>query len=101
VDAGAQRSEQRGLAERSFLEVAVEQAVVRLGGGLDELLAVLLDPFGEVAGGLALARLAVRVRHGAELHEVDVATKARLLAERDLERDEEIGRASGRERGEV
>src|SRR5207245_2785001 len=84
----AQRSEHLGLAERSFLEIAVEEVVVRLGGGLHELLAVLLDPFGEVAGGVVLARLAVRVRHGAKLHEVDVAAKARLLAERDLERDE-------------
>src|SRR3989475_11499740 len=87
-EAGAEGSEHLGLAERAFIEVLVEQLVVRLGSGFDEPLAVLLDPVREVAGHLALARLAVRVRDGLHPHEVDVAAEARLLAQGDLERDE-------------
>ncbi len=88
ADAGAQRPEHLGLAEGSRLEVLGEQLVVRLGGGFDELLAILLGPIREVVGDLALGRLAARVRHGLHLHEIDGAAEARFLAEGDLERDE-------------
>ena len=89
ADAGAQRLQHLGLFERALLQILVEQLVVRLGGGLHELLAILLHAVRELRGHRPFHRLAVSaVRDGLLRDEIHESLEAVLLAHGQVQRDE-------------
>ena len=89
ADASAQRLQHLGLFERALLQILVEQLVVRLGGGLHELLAILLHAVRELRGHRPFHRLAVSaVRDGLLRDEIHESLEAVLLAHGQVQRDE-------------
>ncbi len=76
------------LAQRPGVEVLLEQRVVALGGRLNELTAVLVDPLLHVIGDRDLASLAVlRGHERLEVQEVDDAAEVLLGADREVQRE--------------
>ena len=76
------------LAQRAGVEVLLEQRVVALGGGLDQLAPVLLDELLHVVRYGNLAALAVWRRHERfEVQEVDDAAEVLLRTDRQVQRE--------------
>ena len=87
-DGLAQRAQHLRLGDGALLEVLREEVVVRLRGGLGQLLAPLLRGVHRVRGNLGLARLPVRDEEGLHLDEVHHALEGRLAPDGDLQRTE-------------
>ena len=76
------------LIERARVEVLLEQRVVALGGGFDELAAVLLDELLHVVRNRCLGALAVGRRHEClQVEQVDDASEILLGADREVKRE--------------